>query len=144
MGTHLKKLIILFSIVIISSFAKEGSQGDFEKIVFRIKTDQIQALATGLGNCIVSNKIVIDGKKIMYMYLDTPKDENDSGWRFYSGDEDDEYLKDPANTQIFDVNLVANYDPAIIPFLDSPEHSLFKKDENTGEFEEEFLFEFSS
>ncbi len=44
----------------------------------------------------------------------------DSGWRFFAGDESEEYLADPANVEIYDVNTIANYDPEIVPFLDDP------------------------
>ena len=35
---------------------------------------------------------------------------------------------------LYDVNTIANYDPEIIPFLDSPPGSAFERDAQTGEF----------
>jgi hypothetical protein len=52
----------------------------------------------------------------------------DSGWRFFAGTEEQEYVDDPDNLQIYDVNTVANYDPDIIPFLRSPVGSAFERD----------------
>lgn len=36
-------------------------------------------------------------------------------------------MSDPINHAIYDVNTVANYDPTIIPFLNSPIGSVFEK-----------------
>lgn len=39
---------------------------------------------------------------------------------FFSGTETQEYVDDPNNIEIYDVNTIANYDSAIIPFLNRP------------------------
>jgi len=70
-----------------------------------------------MGFCLVSNKITVDGEKVGFMYREKPEDGNDSGWRFLSGTETQEFIDDPHNSKIFDVNTVANYDAAIIPYL---------------------------
>lgn len=41
----------------------------------------------------------------------------DSGWRFFSGTEDEEFSNNADNLMIYDVNTIANYDEAIIPYL---------------------------
>jgi hypothetical protein len=51
------------------------------------------------------------------MYRETADNDLDSGWRFLAGDESDEYVADPRNVELFDVNTVANYEPAIVPLL---------------------------
>jgi hypothetical protein len=45
-------------------------------------------------------------------------------------------MEDPANIDIYDVNTIANYDPEIIPFLDSPAGSAFEREDGTGPFVE--------
>jgi hypothetical protein len=55
---------------------------------------------------------------------------------FFSGLESDEYANDPANIAIYDVNTIANYDPEIIPLLDTPPGSAFARDPS-GLFVEE-------
>ena len=71
--------------------------------------------------CLVSNKITKEGWKVGYMYREEP-DEGvpDSGWRFMQGEESDEYNSNPANTNVFAINTICNYDPDIIPYLNSP------------------------
>ncbi len=53
-----------------------------------------------------------------------------------AGTETDDYMQDSNNIDIYDVNTIANYDPDIIPFLDSPFETAFEGNEETGEFEE--------
>ena len=43
------------------------------------------------------------------------------------GTESAEYLDDVAHTTVYDVNTIANYDPAIIPLLDSAVGSAFER-----------------
>jgi hypothetical protein len=50
-----------------------------------------------------------------------------------AGDESDEYMADLSKHTVYDVNTIANYDPSIIPFLDSPEGSAFERDRDTWE-----------
>ena len=73
------------------------------------------------------------------MYRERTRDDFDSGWRFFSGLESDDYANDPENVGIYEVNTIANYDPAIIPLLDAPTGSAFGRDVMTRVFvEEEF------
>lgn len=85
--------------------------------------------------CIVSDKITKEGFKVGYMYRDEPNpDYPDSGWRFYAGDEDDDYMADSSNCHVFAINTVCNYDNDIIPYLHSPVGTAFIRVAN-GKFE---------
>lgn len=86
---------------------------------FLLKEEDIRDLVAGSGYSIVSNKITVDGLPVGFMYREQRMDKEDSGWRFLSGTEDEEYLDDPDNSKALAVNVVANYDPAIIPYLKS-------------------------
>lgn len=68
------------------------------------------------------------------MYREEPDFDVDSGWRFLAGVESQEYLDDPKNMAIYDVNTIANYDPEIIPFLHAPIGSAFERDAGSGDF----------
>jgi hypothetical protein len=103
---------------------------------FVLRADQIKPLAEGRGACFATDMILVEGEKVSYMYREAPDNEDDSGWRFMAGSESDEYMDDPDNIGIYDVNTVANYDPAIIPLLDAPCDSAFERDPDSGEFEE--------
>ncbi len=86
---------------------------------FLIKPEDIKDLVKMEGYCYVSDKITVDGMKVGFMYREKPFDKEDTGWRFLSGTETEEYLDDTTNIMILAVNTVANYDKAIIPYLKS-------------------------
>ncbi|MCW3848346.1 DUF2185 domain-containing protein [Sphingomonas sp. LB-2] len=98
---------------------------------FAISGDQIRPLATGRGGCIATDRITVEGRGVGYMYRGVPDNNLDSGWRFMGGDEDEAYMDEPSNHAIYDVNTIANYSPAIIPFLDAPIGSAFFRDGET-------------
>lgn len=84
----------------------------------------------GYRNCFVTNRIMVEGKKIGFMYRDVPKEgKNDSGWRFTAGDESSEYMVDENNFGLYDLNLLCNYDNDIIPFLNSDYGTAYYRDE---------------
>jgi hypothetical protein len=85
---------------------------------YKISKEKIRPLAIGRGACIATDHIVVDGKKVGFMYREPPTNSTDSGWRFFSGEEDQAYVDRPEHLAFYDVNTVANYDPAIIPYLD--------------------------
>ncbi len=75
------------------------------------------------------------------MYREDGEGEFDSGWRFMSGHESDDYINDADNLAMYDVNTIANYDPDIIPFLNAPARSVFERQNGTGSFVEVHDFE---
>lgn len=82
--------------------------------------------------CFVTKRVVVDGCKIGYMYREEPDSEfPDSGWRFFAGDETDEYANTPDNLCILCVNTVCNYDESIIPFLNMPCGTAWEKHNGT-------------
>jgi hypothetical protein len=91
-------------------------------------------LAPGHGSCMATDLITVHGNRVGYMYRQKPDNEIDSGWRFFAGSESQDYVDDPANWEIYDVNTLANYDPGIIPFLDSPHGTAFERHAESGEF----------
>jgi hypothetical protein len=101
---------------------------------FKLSKEQIKPLANGYGGCIASDMITVDGYPVRFMYREEPDNDVDSGWRFMSGYEDDEYMDDPSNHAVYDVNTIANYDPSIISFLDAPIGSVFEKTPESERF----------
>lgn len=85
----------------------------------------------GARNCFATNRIIVEGKKIGFMYRDIPKKgKDDSGWRFIAGDESSEYMADEKNFGLYDLNLLCNYDPDIIPFLNAEYGKSYYRDDN--------------
>lgn len=101
---------------------------------FRICADDIKPLATGFGSCLASDRITVDGMKVGYMYREAPDDRIDSGWRFFAGDESEQYSADHNNFAIYDVNTIANYDAAITALLENPFPCAFERDAASNRF----------
>lgn len=89
-----------------------------EKKFYRDKAS-IKPVAVGYGSCVATDRIMVDGMPVGRMHREEPKDQIDSGWTFMAGDESQEYVDDPANWGIYDVNTIANYDPSITSLLES-------------------------
>ena len=85
---------------------------------FKLSKNEIKPIINKKGSCIASDKITVDGQKIGYMYRENFSNESDSGWRFFTGNEDEIYLNNSDNFSIFDLNTICNYDESIIPYLD--------------------------
>lgn len=68
--------------------------------------------------------------KVCFMYRESPDDSSDSGWRFLSGIEDDQYIQNPENIGLYDITTIAEIDPDIIPFLDSPIGAVFARQDD--------------
>lgn len=91
-------------------------------------------MAPNHGGCIAPDTITVDGRRVGFCYRELGSNDLDSGWRFFAGDETDEYLAEAGNSAVYDVNTVANYDPEIIPLLDAPVGSAFEREGGNGPF----------
>lgn len=89
-----------------------------------------------IGFCLASNIITLEGKKVGYMYREElEKDsENDSGWRFLAGTEDQDYVDNEANSKVYEVETIADFDPAILPYLNLPFGTELERVEGKDEF----------
>lgn len=86
--------------------------------------------------CVISNKILADGMKVGFMYRETPDEdvEKDTGWRFLSGTETDEYLDDIDNYELRSLQIIIEKDPAVLPYLKMPVGTELERVENNDEF----------
>ncbi len=86
---------------------------------------------SGADGCYATDRITVDGCRVGFMVREYPDDEKfDSGWRFFAGDEDEEYMNDVSRSDIFSLNTICNYDPDIIEYLESPVGTAYYRDEN--------------
>ncbi|RNB79736.1 DUF2185 domain-containing protein [Brevibacillus fluminis] len=97
--------------------------------------NKIRKLIDYNEGCIATDRITVDGCKVGFMYREKPYQNNttDSGWRFIAGDEDDEYMNNPENHAVYQVNTICNYDSEIIQYLDAPPGTAFIRDKS-GKF----------
>ena len=101
---------------------------------FIIDPEQIKDLIKPMGYSIVSNIISQNGEPVGFMYREEPFDEEDSGWRFLSGTETEDYLDEDTNSKAISVNAVANHDPSIIPYLIKAEDTAWERIADSDEF----------
>jgi hypothetical protein len=80
------------------------------------------------GGCLVTDRITVDGMRIGFMYREKPINNEDSGWRFFAGDENDEYMANNDNHNVYQLSAIAEHDSDIMKFLDTPEGTEFERD----------------
>jgi len=80
---------------------------------------------------VLAPKVLVGNKlKVRFMYREKPDNDNDSGWRLFSGDEDQEYVDNPNNIATYDIETILAIDDSIKVYLSSPVGSVFER-ENT-------------
>ncbi len=81
---------------------------------------------------VLATKMLVEGKrKVRYMYHEEPDDPQDSGWRFFCGDEDDDYVNNREHIAIYDINTILEIDKSILPYLSCATGvALQREDEN--------------
>lgn len=101
---------------------------------YKIKAKDIKQYVANYGGCLATKMITQKGLGVNYMYREKPDNDIDSGWRFFSGHETDDYVSNPKNVEVYDVNTIVNYSPDIMPFLDIEEGFALERDLETGRF----------
>ena len=77
-----------------------------------------------------------EGDNIAHNIIKELNDDEDSGWQFFAGDEDDEYINNVEHVELCKVYSIAGIDPAVINHIDSPAGTrLIRK--SSEEFEED-------
>ncbi|HRH98558.1 MAG TPA: DUF2185 domain-containing protein [Prosthecobacter sp.] len=104
---------------------------------FKLAREDIKQLITPMGGCLATDRIVVDGCEVGYMYREASSQSVASGWTFMAGDEDEEYVDNPDHWAIYEVNTICNYDQTIIPYLDAPTGTAWGKDLGAKHFQKE-------
>lgn len=66
---------------------------------FAIPQEQIKQLVPPMDGCFITDRVMVDGCKIGYMHREEPDMPEDSGWRFFPGDESQMMCRMPACTR---------------------------------------------
>ncbi|MCP1771699.1 hypothetical protein J2T38_000499 [Neisseria perflava] len=91
-----------------------------------------QALAVALNRCIATKTVSEQGDPVGFLYREAPVFEHDSGWRFFSGDETDEYTDNPDNFTVCSMSDITKNNPDIVALLTKPEGSAWELNEEGG------------
>lgn len=75
------------------------------------------ALSAALQRCIATKEVALNHQPVGFMYREAPVFEHDSGWRFFSGEESDEYTDNPDNFFLCDVSDILADNPEISDYL---------------------------
>ena len=84
----------------------------------------------------VSKRIFDEGWKVGYMCRDEATRENDSGWAFMVGNEDEEYINNAQNIQVVSIYSLMQYDSAIAKYITMPVGTRLVR-VSSNEFEED-------
>lgn len=79
------------------------------------------------GYALAPKRLVENKLKVRFLYREEPDDASDSGWRFFSGDESDEFVNDPENIGLYDIETISQIDPDIIPLLNNDAGTAFER-----------------
>lgn len=88
-----------------------------------------------IKRCFVTNNILYEGQLVGYLYREEPDKDDDSGWRFATGSESDEYMDDSNNISYVSLGAVLREDDSFVDLLEREEGVAFAKDEE-GNFVE--------
>ncbi len=97
---------------------------------FKIPRNQLKTYVRNKGLCIAPDTVLVDGMPVALVYRVMPSTMYDSGWRFFTGTESDDYLANSRCNGVYDLNTVVNYCPDALSLLDSPPYSAFKRAAN--------------
>lgn len=70
-----------------------------------------------IGYVTVSNRVIMDGMPVGYLYREVPDEDGDSGWRIFSGDEAQEYADVPENFALYNASTILEIEPRLIEIL---------------------------
>ena len=101
----------------------------------KLAPDQLRPLIESTLMCSATDKIMVEGSPVRLMYRDEPLNDTDSGWVLLSGEEDEEYVDNPEHWGVYPLNTLANYDEAIISYMELPVETELERSFGEDHFE---------
>ncbi|HRI67666.1 MAG TPA: DUF2185 domain-containing protein [Polyangium sp.] len=86
-----------------------------------------------IGYIIASNKVAKERKRVGYMYREVPDNDDDSGWRVFSGEETQDYADDAQNFAMYNASTILEIDPSVGAVLGTPAPVTFERN-SAGKF----------
>lgn len=83
-----------------------------------------------MGYVLATKQLINEKMKVGFMYRESPDNESDSGWRFFVGNESVEYVNNPDNVGIYDIDTIINLDKDVVPLLSAPCGSSFERNDD--------------
>ena len=102
--------------------------------IFTELSEEINYMRKTIGYALASKWLVENNMKVRFMYREEPDDASDSGWRFFSGDESDEYVNNPENIGLYSIETISQIDPDITPLLSNDVGTAFERESEKEPF----------
>jgi len=77
-------------------------------------------------------------RKVRFMYREEPINEQDSGWRFLCGDENQNYIENPDNIITCDIQTIMEIDKSITPYLSAIVGTAYERKSDDGIFQKSY------
>ena len=87
-----------------------------------------------IGYVLASKWLVENKMKVRFMYREEPDNTSDTGWRFFSGDESNEYVNNPENIGLYSIETISQIDPDITPLLSNEVGTAFERESEKEPF----------
>lgn len=98
--------------------------------------DEESAVDASMQYAVVSRLVATERKKVRWMYREEPTEAADTGWRFFSGDEEENFADDQENFEFHGLDVVTEIDPSVAPYLDREPPVAFEREGTDGPFTE--------
>lgn len=98
---------------------------------------------TNFGYVLASKMLVENKLPVLFMYREEGTDK-DSGWRFFSGLEDQDYVDNPENIAIYDIKTILSIDESVKSYLDSTSPAAYERTSSEENFKLVADFEFEN
>ena len=72
------------------------------------------------GSCIVTKSILNAETKFRWLFREEPLNNIDTGWMAFGDSDNDEYVNDPKNLTVVDLNTLINIEPTILNVYEMP------------------------
>jgi len=72
------------------------------------------------GSCIVTKSILNAETKFRWLFREEPLNNIDTGWMAFGDSDNDEYVNDPKNLSVVDLNTLINIEPTILNVYEMP------------------------
>jgi hypothetical protein len=92
-----------------------------------IKKDSPRWIDCREKRAMASEDCFAEGECVRFIYREQPENENDSGWRLFSGKESDEYANNPDNIRLPIVGYLVDWDPTLLAPLKNGVGSVFER-----------------
>ena len=91
--------------------------------------DSPSRLAQNAPLALASRQVIgPDRQPVLFAFRLTPNNEHDSGWVFWSGNEDQEFVNDNANTVVTPLSAFLQMDPTLSDLINRPAGTAWERD----------------